>query len=55
MPSFYTDGSRQSDEVVATALLSLKSRLPDESSIFSAEYKALLLDLTISMSGRNIF
>ncbi|KAG1676583.1 RNA-directed DNA polymerase from mobile element jockey [Nymphon striatum] len=56
----YTDGSRQNDEVAAAAistLTSLSSRLPDKSSIFSAESKALLLALDIvenSTYGRYI-
>ncbi|KAG1672408.1 RNA-directed DNA polymerase from mobile element jockey [Nymphon striatum] len=56
----YTDGSRQNDEVAAAAissLMSLSSRLPDKSSIFSAESKALLLALDIvenSTYGRYI-
>ncbi|KAG1705494.1 RNA-directed DNA polymerase from mobile element jockey [Nymphon striatum] len=56
----YTDGSRQNDEVAAAAISSLRSlssRLPDKSSIFSAESKALLLALDIvenSTYGRYI-
>ncbi|KAG1665082.1 RNA-directed DNA polymerase from mobile element jockey [Nymphon striatum] len=56
----YTDGSRQNDEVAAAAISTLKSlssRLPDKSSIFSAESKALLLALDIvenSTYGRYI-
>ena len=43
----YTDGSRDGDTVAATVtpIGTIQSRLPDMSSIFSAETKAILLAL----------